>query len=90
MCDFILGRQRVAYHPWVTVTLTSDIVFRKYFVKISKLVYGCIFGWLYVMYTFGATVTLTYDLVSRIIMSGTKKSKLYEVGIPNSVYGFNL
>ena len=25
-CTCIFGRRRVAYHPWVTLTLTSDLV----------------------------------------------------------------
>ena len=29
MCGCILGWQSVAYHFWITVTLTSDLVFRK-------------------------------------------------------------
>ena len=30
----------------------------------------CIFGWLYVVYQFWVTVTLTFDLVFKIIVSG--------------------
>ena len=29
VCECILGWRSVLYHLWVTVTLTSDIVFRK-------------------------------------------------------------
>ena len=39
-------------------------------VGIPNFVYGCIFGWSYVAYHFWVTVILTYDLVSRIIVSG--------------------
>ena len=63
----------------MTVTLTSDLVSRiimsgaylllLFEVGIPNLVYGCIFGWLYVVYHFLVTVTLTSDLVFRIIMS---------------------
>ena len=28
VCGYILGWRSVAYHFWVTVTLTSDLVFR--------------------------------------------------------------
>ena len=28
LCGYILGWRSVAYHFWVTVTLTSDLVFR--------------------------------------------------------------
>ena len=38
-------------------------------VGIPNLVCGCIFGWGYVAYRYGITVTLTYDLVSRIVVS---------------------
>ena len=44
-------------------------------VGIQNLVYGCIFGWGYVAYRYGVTVTLTYDLVSRIVLS--RKYLLY-------------
>ena len=52
---------------------------------IPKLVYGCIFGLWYVSYQFWITVTLTYDQLFIIIMSGA-----YLLGIPNSVCGFTL
>ena len=40
------------------------------YIGIPNLVYGCIFRWCYVAYHFSVTVILTYDLVSRIIVSG--------------------
>ena len=72
------------YHNWVTVTLslTSDLVSRNciesgayllyYFRKegISNLGSICILGWRSVTYHFQVTVTLTSDLVLRIIVSG--------------------
>ena len=63
---------------WVTVTLTSDLVFRKIVsgeylillkVRIPNLVCGCNFWWRPVTYHFW--VTLTSDLVYRIIVSRT-------------------
>ena len=39
-------------------------------VGIPNLMCGCILGWLTVVYHFRVTVTLTSDLVFRIIMSG--------------------
>ena len=66
---------------WVTMTLTSDQVFRKNCVRstylillkvgILNLVCGCKFLWLSVAYHFLVTLTLTSDLICRIIMSGT-------------------
>ena len=44
-------------------------------VGIPNLVYQCIFGWGYVAYRYGVTVTLTYDLVSTIVVS--RKYLLY-------------
>ena len=38
-------------------------------VGIPNLVYGCNFGWWYVLYQFWVTVTLTSDRVFRIIVS---------------------
>ena len=58
------------------MTLTSDLVSRIsitsifFGVGIPKLVYGCFFGLPSVAYLFGVTVTLTSDLVFRIIMFG--------------------
>ena len=85
----ILGWPSVAYHFWVTVTLTSDLVFIVvncpsvplrvwcispifFEVGIPNLVCGCILGWRSVAYHFWVTVTLTLtsDLVFRIIVSG--------------------
>ena len=63
------------YHFWVTVTLTSDLVFRiimfgAYFsilfeLGIPNLVYLCILGWQSVMYQF-----CDLDFISTIIVSG--------------------
>ena len=71
---------RVAYHLWVTVTLTADLVSRFciesgacpifFEVGIPNLVCVCILGWLSVAYHFWVTVTLISDLVFRIIVSG--------------------
>ena len=46
-----------------------------------------IFGWPSVAYQFWVTVTLTSDLVFRIIMFGAFFSMLFELGIPNLVCG---
>ena len=62
----------------VTVTLTFDLIsgiilYRAFEVGIQNLVCGCILGWQYVVYHFWVTVTLltlTSDLISRIIVSG--------------------
>ena len=75
---YILGWWSVVYHFQVTVTLTltSDLVFRigmsgeyliLFEVGISNLVCGCILGWQSVAYHNWVTVTLnlTSDLVSR-------------------------
>ena len=88
VCGCIFRWQSVAYHFWVTVTLTltSDLVFIVikcpsvplrvwcispifFEVGIPNLVCGCIFGWRSVAFHFWVTVTLTSDLVSRIIVS---------------------
>ena len=70
-----LGWPSVAYHFWVTVILTSDLIFRiimfgaffciLFELGIPNLVCGCIFGWQSVMYQF-----CDLDLISRIILSG--------------------
>ena len=57
----------------VTVTLTSDLVFRIFVflgVGVPNLECICIFGWWSLTYYFLATVTLTSDLVLIIIVSG--------------------
>ena len=74
--ECIFGWSYVMYHFWVTVTLTSYLVFRiivkgAYLLKlfalgILNLVFGCIFGWQSVMYQVLAHCGL--DLFSRIIM----------------------
>ena len=79
VCECILGWWSVLYHLWVTVTLTSDLVFRKNCVRsislillkvgIPNLVCGCNFWWRSVRYHFW--VTLTSDLVCRKIVSRT-------------------
>ena len=70
------------YYNWVIVTLdlTSDLVSRNciesgayllfFEVGIPNLVCICILGWGSVTYQYLVTVTLTSDLVLRIIMSG--------------------
>ena len=87
VCGCILGWRSVAYCFWVTVTLTSDLVFIVikcpsvplrvrcispilFEVGIPNLMCGCILGWRSVAYHFWVTVTLTSDLVFRIIVSG--------------------
>ena len=74
MCGCILGWPSVAYHFWVTVTLTSDLIFRimygaffsiSFELGIPNLVCGCIFGWQSVMYQF-----CDLYLITRIILSG--------------------
>ena len=76
VCGYILGWRSVASHFRVTVTLTltSDLVFRTrsislilYEVGISNLVCGCILGRRSVAYHHWVTVTLnlTSDLVFR-------------------------
>ena len=75
VCGCLLGWPSVAYYFWVTVTLTSDLVFRIIIFRaffcilfelgIPNLVCGCIFGWQSVMYQF-----CDLHLLSRIILSG--------------------
>ena len=75
MCGCFLGWPSVAYHFWVTVTLTSDLVFRiivsgaffsiLFELGIPNLVCGCNFGWQSVIYQF-----CDIDIISRIILSG--------------------
>ena len=48
------------------------------------MVCKCILGWQSVTYHFQVTVTLTSDLVLRIIMDGAYLT-FFEVGIPNLV-----
>ena len=78
------------YHFLVTVTLTSDLVFRinmsrayliLFEVGISNLVCGCILGWRSVTYHNLVTVTLnlTSDLVSR---NWCISPIFFEIGIP--------
>ena len=78
VCEWILGWWSVLYH--FTVTLTSDLVFRKTVsraylilkkVGIPNLVCWCNFWWRSVTYHFWVTLTLTSDLVCRIIVSRT-------------------
>ena len=85
------------FHFRVTVTLTSDLVFRKivsiayllyYLVGISNLVCGCILGCRSVAYHNWVTVTLnlTSDLVSRnYIESGALSPIFFEIGMPTLV-----
>ena len=54
-------------------------------VEIPNLVCGFIFIWRSVMYHFWVTVTLTSDLVSRIIVSEHISRFFFELGIPNWV-----
>ena len=68
---------KVAYHLWVTVTLTSDLISRlalslvKYLLYslFKNLVYECNLGWQSVAYHLWVTVILTSDLVFRIVVS---------------------
>ena len=78
VCGCILGWQSVANHFQVTVTLTSDLVFRiivsgayliLFQVGIPNLVCGCILGWQSAVYHLPVTGTLTSDLVFRIMVS---------------------
>ena len=75
-------------HPSVPlrVRCISPIFFE---VRIPNLVCGCILGWRSVRYHFWFTVTLTLtsDLVFKIIMSGAYLLLLFEVGISNLVCG---
>ena len=75
------------YHFWVTVTLTSDLVFRiivsdqisyiLFELGIPNLVCGCIGGWQSVMYQVLGHCDL--DLFSRIIVSGVYLLYYFEV-----------
>ena len=58
-------------------------------VGIPNLVCGYILGWRSVTYHFRVTVTLTSDLVFKIIVSGAYLI-LFEVGISNLVCGYIL
>ena len=75
MCGCILERRSVGYNPWVTVILTSDLVYIVWCISpiffdvvIPNLVCGCILGWRSVAYHFRVTVALTSDLAFRIII----------------------
>ena len=97
VCGYILGWGSVAYQFRVTVTLTltSDLVFRiivsgayliLFEVGISNLVCGCILGWRSVAYHnwVTATLNLTSDLVSRKQHWVWCISPIiFEIGIPN-------
>ena len=97
VCGCILEQGSVMYHVQVTVTLTSDLVFRiimsgaypiLFEVGISNLVCGCILGWRSVAYHYWVTVTLnlTSDLVSRKLhWIWCISPILFEIGIPNLV-----
>ena len=74
------GMLSVLYYLLVTVTLTSDLVFRNRVRRISlillkvgipNVVRGCRFGWRSVTNRILITLTLTSDLVCRIIVSRT-------------------
>ena len=52
-------------------------------IGIPHLVCGGILGWGSVSYYFPVNLTLTSDLVFRIIMSGAYLKYHFEVGIPN-------
>ena len=80
------------YHFRVTVTLTSDLVFRiimsraylLYEVGISNLVCGCILGWRSVAYH--NLVTVTLNLTSDLVFRNCCISPIFfEIGIPNLV-----
>ena len=97
----ILGWGSVTFHFRVTVTLTSDLVFRiimsgAYFilfkVGISNLVCGCILEWQSVTYNNLVTVTLnlTSDLVSRNCIESGAYLLFFEIGIPNLMCKFIL
>ena len=65
----------------VTVTLTSDLVLKNncgrstshilFEIGIPNLVCECILGWSSVLYHLRVSVTLTFDLICRIIVSRT-------------------
>ena len=65
------------YHLWVTVTLTSDLVFRiivsganhLYDVGIPNLVFRFLLGWRSGAYHFGSILTLTSGLISMFFIS---------------------
>ena len=96
MCGCILGWRSFAYHFRVTLTLTSDLVFRiivseayliLFEVGISNLVCGCILRWGSVAYHNWVAVTLNLisDLVSRnFIASGAYSYILWD---RNSKFG---
>ena len=78
-----LGIAQCHYHFRVTVTLTSDLVFRIIMEGISNLVCGCILGCLSVTNHFWVTVTLTSDLVFKNYCVQSISPILFDVGIPN-------
>ena len=98
VCICILGWGSVTYHFWVTVTLTSDLVFMiivsgdylLYYLRQESQFWCMNASWddgvsgtiLWV------TVTLTSDLVFRKIVSGAYLI-LLKVRIPNLVCGCN-
>ena len=94
MCICIFGCWSVSYHLRVTVTLSSDLVFRiivssAYFfillkVGIPNLICGCNFGWLSVTNHF--LVTLTFDLFCRNNRVQNISLILFDMGIPNLLY----
>ena len=64
-----LGKKDTFWH-WEYNRITAiKSAKNKPWVGIPNLVYGCIFGWWYVLYQFWVTVTLTSDQVFRIIVS---------------------
>ena len=81
VCGLILRCHSVIYLPWVTFTLTSDLVHSPnlyrvlcispllFEVGILNLVCGWIVGWQNVAYHFQFTVTLTSDLITKIIVA---------------------
>ena len=78
------------------MTLTFGLDFKKNHVQsislillkvgIPNLVGGCNFRWWSVTYDFWVTLTLTSDLVCRIMVS--RAYLLYYLGIPNLLYGY--
>ena len=80
---------------WVTVILTSDLVFKNYCVRSISLIFFqvgilnsvciCILGCRSVAYHFRVTVTLTSDLVLRNDCGRSLSFILFKIGIPNLV-----
>ena len=87
MSCIISGHCDLYFRPSFNNYCVRSISLILFEIGIPNLVCGCILGWWSVMYHLLVIVTLTSDLVFRIIMLGAFFSILFELGIPNLVCG---